>query len=92
MSLVEPKPGLVICYSYLWSHEAAKGREEGVKDRPCVIDRRGRSTYGQLGSDRDSAARHAQPTVARSTIDGILQHLGGGPGSLDKVKWIVGRS
>lgn len=37
MSLVEPKPGLVICYSYLWSHEAAKGREEGVKDRPCVI-------------------------------------------------------
>jgi len=32
-----PEPGLVIRYSYLWSREAAAGREEGVKDRPCAI-------------------------------------------------------
>jgi hypothetical protein len=32
-----PRPGLVICYSYLWESEARKGREEGVKDRPCAI-------------------------------------------------------
>ena len=32
-----PQPGLVIRYSYLWESEARKGREEGVKDRPCAI-------------------------------------------------------
>jgi hypothetical protein len=32
-----PRPGLVIRYSYLWSQEAAAGREEGIKDRPCAI-------------------------------------------------------
>jgi hypothetical protein len=32
-----PTPGLVIRYSYLWRNEAAAGREEGVKDRPCAI-------------------------------------------------------
>jgi hypothetical protein len=33
----EPKPGLVIRYSYLWSSEQALGKEEGRKDRPCAI-------------------------------------------------------
>ena len=37
MSFPEPRPGLVIRYSYLWEHEAREGREEGVKDRPCAI-------------------------------------------------------
>lgn len=37
MSWPEPKPGLVIRYSYLWRAEARQGREEGVKDRPCAI-------------------------------------------------------
>ena len=37
MSLPEPKPGLVIRYSYLWRDEALRGREEGAKDRPCVV-------------------------------------------------------
>jgi PemK-like, MazF-like toxin of type II toxin-antitoxin system len=37
MSLPEPELGLVISYSYVWRDEAAQGREEGVKDRPCVI-------------------------------------------------------
>jgi hypothetical protein len=32
-----PVPGLVIRYSYLWQSEHARGREEGVKDRPCAI-------------------------------------------------------
>jgi hypothetical protein len=27
----------VIRYSYLWSSEAARGQEEGLKDRPCAI-------------------------------------------------------
>jgi hypothetical protein len=33
----EPRPGLVIRYSYLWASEAEAGREDGVKDRPCAI-------------------------------------------------------
>jgi hypothetical protein len=28
---------LVISYGYLWASEYREGREEGVKDRPCVI-------------------------------------------------------
>ncbi len=33
----EPVPALVVRYSYLWHGEFVAGREEGVKDRPCVI-------------------------------------------------------
>ncbi len=32
----EPRPGLVIRYDYLWSHEAAAGRDRG-KDRPACL-------------------------------------------------------
>lgn len=37
MSLPIPVPGLVIRYSFLWSHEARTGNEEGSKDRPCAV-------------------------------------------------------
>ena len=37
MALSEPRLGLVISYSYLWRRESERGREEGRKDRPCVI-------------------------------------------------------
>lgn len=37
MAVPKPEPGLVIRYSYLWYDEYRKGREEGVKDRPCAI-------------------------------------------------------
>ncbi len=36
MALPDPKPGLVIRYDYLWSHEAAAGREYG-KERPACL-------------------------------------------------------
>ncbi|WP_137391938.1 hypothetical protein [Rhodoligotrophos defluvii] len=36
MAIPEPKPGLVIRYDYLWSHEASAGRDEG-KDRPACL-------------------------------------------------------
>jgi hypothetical protein len=35
VALPEPKPGLVVRYDYLWTHEAA-GRGQG-KDRPACI-------------------------------------------------------
>ena len=36
MPLPEPKPGLVVRYDYLWSHETAAGREQG-KERPACL-------------------------------------------------------
>ena len=33
----DPRPGLVIAYSYLWNGEQAEGRSEGRKDRPVVV-------------------------------------------------------
>lgn len=36
MPLPEPKPGLVIRYDYLWTREAAAGREQG-KERPACL-------------------------------------------------------
>jgi hypothetical protein len=37
MTLPEPRPGLVLRYAFLWSHEAAQGRSEASKDRPCAV-------------------------------------------------------
>ncbi|MBU6297372.1 MAG: type II toxin-antitoxin system PemK/MazF family toxin [Alphaproteobacteria bacterium] len=37
MPLPRPVPGLVIHYSYLWLEEHRRGREEGIKNRPCAI-------------------------------------------------------
>lgn len=37
MPLPKPVPGLVIRYSFLWSHEAKAGSEDGSKDRPCAV-------------------------------------------------------
>jgi len=37
LALPDPKPGLVVRYDYLWTHEAAAGRDQG-KDRPtCIV-------------------------------------------------------
>jgi len=37
VSLPPPRVGLVIRYAFLWSHEAARGANEGRKDRPCAV-------------------------------------------------------
>lgn len=37
MTLPAPKPGLVIRYGFLWSHEKDGGADEAFKDRPCAI-------------------------------------------------------
>jgi hypothetical protein len=36
VALPDPKPGLVIRYDYLWTREAAAGRQQG-KDRPACL-------------------------------------------------------
>ena len=37
MTYPAPAPGIVVRYSFLWSHEAETGAVEGRKDRPCAI-------------------------------------------------------
>ncbi len=37
MTLPDPRPGLVISYSYLWARDHRKGADEGSKTRPCAI-------------------------------------------------------
>lgn len=37
MALQIPEPGMVISYAYLWRYEHKQGKEEGRKNRPCVI-------------------------------------------------------
>ncbi|WP_119389218.1 hypothetical protein [Taklimakanibacter lacteus] len=80
MSLPEPKPGLVIRYSYLWSHEHALGREEGVKDRPCAVLLATRTEAGDLRvivlpithvppRDPGSAVEIPPPTKRRLGLD-----------------------
>jgi mRNA-degrading endonuclease toxin of MazEF toxin-antitoxin module len=32
-----PRPGEVIRYSFLWHREQLSGREEGSKERPCIV-------------------------------------------------------
>jgi len=36
VSFPDPKPGLIVRYDYLWSHEAAARRDQG-KDRPACL-------------------------------------------------------
>lgn len=37
MAYPTPEPGLVIRYAFLWREAAARGQEEGEKDRPCAV-------------------------------------------------------
>ncbi len=37
MTAEAPKPGQVVRYAYLWREEAARGQDEGRKDRPCAV-------------------------------------------------------
>ncbi len=37
MPLPDPKPGLVVRYDYLWTHEAAAGRDQGKTGPACLI-------------------------------------------------------
>jgi hypothetical protein len=58
-----PQPGEVIRYAYLWWHEARRGQEEGLKDRPCSVVVARNEEDGTFGStfcpsrtrDRDKA-------------------------------------
>jgi len=81
MSFPTPIPGLVIRYSFLWSHEAKAGAEEGRKDRPCAVllslrSKNGRDVITVLPvthtppSHPDLAVEIPRATKARLGLDG----------------------
>ena len=37
MALPDPTPGLVVRYDYLWTHEAAAGRDQGKTRPACLV-------------------------------------------------------
>ena len=79
MPIPTPEPGLVISYSYVWEREAHAGREEGSKNRPCVI-----TIAVERKSDRATVVTvlpitHRAPAEQSAAIElpaGIKRHLG----------------
>ncbi len=64
----DPQPGLVVRYAYLWRDEKRRGREEGVKDRPCVVLIASQDKEGNTVA-RVAPITHAPPTSEDDTIE-----------------------
>ena len=87
MPLPDPKPGLVIGYSYLWQDQARTGREEGAKDRPCVIVLAAQRQLGGLVV-HVTPITHTRPALQADGVElppGTKARLG----LDDQTSWIV---
>src|SRR5258708_4498390 len=79
MAFPEPQPGLVISYAYLWHHEHRAGREEGVKDRPCVIILATQSAAGGTTIVRGAPVTPSRPDDPAAAVElpqAVKRHLG----------------
>jgi hypothetical protein len=79
MALPEPERGLVISYSYLWSHEASKGEDAGRKNRPCVIVLAVKRVASGQTIVTVLPITHQAPTDADSAVEipqAVKEHLG----------------
>lgn len=65
MSLPKPLPGLVVRYNYLWADDAAKGGEEGDKERPAVVV----MAVGTSGTDE--ARVYVLPITHTAPVKGV---------------------
>ena len=76
---IEPKPGLVVRYDYLWRRENAAGRDTGGKDRPCAIVL---AAPAQADGSRKVVLcpiTHSPPQAGQSAVEippRVAQHLG----------------
>ena len=82
-----PEPGLVIRYSYLWAAEAAAGRDDGVKDRPCAVVLVIRE-HGRRPQVRVLPVTHSAPIDPNSAME-IPQETKRRLGLDDAKSWIV---
>jgi mRNA-degrading endonuclease toxin of MazEF toxin-antitoxin module len=82
-----PQPTDVISYVFLWSHEAAAGRDEGSKERPVVVvlatRRQAHRTEILVAPVTTKPPR--QGTAAVEMPERVRRHLGLG----DERCWIV---
>ncbi len=79
MAFPEPQPGLVISYAYLWHHEHRAGREEGVKDRPCVVVLAASSAANGTTMVRVAPVTHSLPDNLATVIElpqAVKRYLG----------------
>lgn len=68
MPLPDPVPGLVISYAYLWRDQQHQGREEGIKDRPCVVVLAVREEEGERVVTV-APVTHTPPRHARDAVE-----------------------
>ena len=97
MPLPEPRPGLVISYTYLWRAERAAGRDEGVKDRPCavVVAQAGAPDGVAVAVAPITTRAPAEPAAAIEIPTAVKRHLGLDPavrswiiaGELNRFLW-----
>lgn len=79
MAVPDPELGLVISYSYLWHYEHRAGREEGRKNRPCVIVLAVETTGDGVTMVRVVPVTHAPPDNAAAAVElpaAVKRHLG----------------
>jgi hypothetical protein len=79
MAIPEPRLGLVISYAYLWHHEHRSGREEGVKNRPCVIIFSAQSQAVAATVVRVVPVTHTPPDDPAAAVEippAVKRHLG----------------
>jgi mRNA-degrading endonuclease toxin of MazEF toxin-antitoxin module len=87
LTLPSPERGLVISYAYLWQREYEPGREDGAKDRPCVVILAAEAQGGDFVVTV-APVTHAMPSRADAAIEIPLatkRRLG----SDDAPSWVV---
>jgi hypothetical protein len=75
---IDPKPGLVVRYDYLWKDEEVAGLESG-KDRPCAIILVAKARADGSRQVILCAITHSPPTteeLATSIPPKVARHLG----------------
>ena len=70
MALPEPCPGLVLSYAYLWHREHRSGRDEGIKDSPCVVVLAVRRPDGINTMVRVAPTTHSPPDDPATALTG----------------------
>jgi hypothetical protein len=79
MAFPDPQLGLVISYAYLWHREHQTGREEGVKDRPCVIVLAVHEATDGVTIVRVAPVTHSPPDNPATAVElpqAVKRHLG----------------
>jgi hypothetical protein len=67
-SSIDPQPGLVIRYAYLWRDEEARGLEQG-KDRPCAVVLAVRRAPGDRPTVVVAPITHSPPPISDLAIE-----------------------